>query len=125
MRLCFYVIRAFLPSLPGGRRYTHPGVKLPPVCSASAISYQQLEYRDRYVTRRERYVAICGGGRYVRGSRFLFPGMLRVEQTGVQSEPDCSSTSYLPTRVLLQSRSQYVHRTFVTVSQLSTLRAPS
>ena len=25
-----YVIRAFLPSLPGGRRYTHPGVKLPP-----------------------------------------------------------------------------------------------
>ena len=30
MRLCFYVIRAFLPSLPGGRRYADLGIKSPP-----------------------------------------------------------------------------------------------
>jgi hypothetical protein len=30
MRLCFYVIRSFLPSLPGGRRDADPGIKSPP-----------------------------------------------------------------------------------------------
>ena len=28
--LCFYVIRSFLPSLPGGRRHTDLGIKTPP-----------------------------------------------------------------------------------------------
>ena len=30
VRLCFYVIRAFLPSLPGGRRHADHGIKSPP-----------------------------------------------------------------------------------------------
>ena len=37
VRLCFYVIRAFLPSLPSGRRYAHPGIKSPLVCVYSSV----------------------------------------------------------------------------------------
>ena len=57
MRLCFYVIRSFLPSLPGGRRDADPGIKSPPAGTLPVpvpVADPDVEAEARAASTRER-----------------------------------------------------------------------